>query len=439
MNALLIAIGSHGDVHPFLGLGCALRSRGHDVTVVTNSYFEPTVRKVGLGFASIGTAEEYKTLAANADLWHPTRGFRYLMEKTLLLVPPVYDAIVERYVPGQTVVAASTLAFGARIAQDERNIPTASIHLQPSILRTVYDAPRLAGSPMRNWQPRWMKKAIWKIADAVMIDRVLGAGINTFRAEKKLPPVKGIMDRWWNSPQLVVGLFPEWFGPRQPDWPSQLRLTGFPLYDERDVHPLGDELLRFLDAGDKPIAFTPGSAMWHARPFFDAAVEACRTHGRRGILLTRHHDHVPRSLPPGVIHVDFAPFSLLLPRCAAIVHHGGVGTLSQGLAAGVPHLVTPMAHDQPDNAIRLQRLGVGRWVWWNKLTGRRAAAALKELIESQEVARACRDVQKRFENTRPLEETAGLLETLAASDPAAPLRYAAAWRSGAAGSYCDHS
>jgi UDP:flavonoid glycosyltransferase YjiC (YdhE family) len=116
-----------------------------------------------------------------------------------------------------------------------------------------------------------------------------------------------------------------------------------------------------------------------------------------------------------------------LPRCAALVHHGGVGTLSQGLRAGVPHLVTPMAHDQPDNAQRLERLGVARWVWWNKLTGRRAAAHLKELIESPAVAAACRAVKQRFEGVDALDDTARLIEQLVpprSSDPAAPLRYA---------------
>lgn len=412
MHTLLIAIGSHGDVHPFIGIGSALRRRGHDVTVVTNSYFEPLVRKVGFGFASVGRAEEYKLLAGNADLWHPTRGFKFLMANTLKLLGPVYDAIVDRCVAGDTVVAASSLAFGARVAQDERNIPTASIHLQPSIPRTVYDVPRIAGSPMRNCQPRWLKRAIWKFADFAFIDRALAGGINAFRAEHRLGPVKGIMDQWWHSPQLAIGLFPEWFGPRQPDWPAQMRLTGFPLYDEADVAPMGEELRRFLDAGDPPIAFTPGSAMWHARSFFDAAVEACRLLGRRGILLTRHRAHVPPNLPPGLIHVDFAPFSTLLPRCAAVVHHGGVGSLAQALKAGVPQLVTPMAHDQPDNADRLQRLGVGRWIAWNKLTGAGAAARLRELIESPSVAKACRDVRARFDNARPLEETCDLLEGL---------------------------
>ena len=140
------------------------------------------------------------------------------------------------------------------------------------------------------------------------------------------------------------------------------RLTGFPLYDEGDVAPLSADLQRFLEAGDPPIAFTPGSANWQGRHFLTESAGACRLLGRRGILLTRHREHVPDPLPPGVIHVDFAPFSRLLPRCAAVVHHGGIGSAAQGLAAGVPQLAMPMAHDQLDNATRLKRLGVARWV-----------------------------------------------------------------------------
>src|SRR6185436_13395214 len=83
----------------------------------------------------------------------------------------------------------------------------------------------------------------------------------------------------------------------------------------------------------------------------------CALLGRRGILLTRHREQVPDNLPREVIHIDYAPFSQLLPRCAALVHHGGIGTSAQALASGVPQLVTPFTHDQPDNAARLKRLG----------------------------------------------------------------------------------
>ena len=82
----------------------------------------------------------------------------------------------------------------------------------------------------------------------------------------------------------------------------------------------------------------------------DAAILLEGPRGRRGLLLSRHREHIPRTLPSDVRHVEYAPFSELLPRCAALVHHGGIGTSAQALAAGVPQLIMPMGHDQPDNS-----------------------------------------------------------------------------------------
>ena len=169
---------------------------------------------------------------------------------------------------------------------------------------------------------------------------------------------------------------------------------------------------------DPPIAFTPGSANLHGRAFFEASAEACRRIGRRGLLLTRHRQQVPPSLPPGVIHVDYAPFSTLLPRCAALVHHGGVGTSAQGMAAGVPQLVMPLSHDQPDNAGRMKRLGVADALGPRRYRASAVAERLRRLIESPDVARCCRDVAARFHGTRPIDDTCDLIESLA--KPAAP-------------------
>jgi UDP:flavonoid glycosyltransferase YjiC (YdhE family) len=192
-----------------------------------------------------------------------------------------------------------------------------------------------------------------------------------------------------------------------------MRLTGFPLYDEKDLAPMPASLLKFLDDGPPPIAFTPGSAMWQGRAFFDAAVATAQQLGRRGLLLTRHRDHLPPTLPPGILHVDYAPFSQLLPRCCAIVHHGGMGTSAQSMSAGVPQLVTPMAHDQLDNAVRMERLGVARWLLVKKFKARPAASLLEDLLESPKVAEFCRAVRRKFQAASPLEDACNLLESLA--------------------------
>ena len=109
----------------------------------------------------------------------------------------------------------------------------------------------------------------------LVVDQLLGPEVNGFRRELGLPPVKRIFDRWIHSPTLAIGMFPNWFAPPQPDWIPQIRLAGFPLYDEHDVTQLSPEVESFLGAGSPPIAFTPGSAMTFGHEFFRAAVEAC--------------------------------------------------------------------------------------------------------------------------------------------------------------------
>ena len=98
------------------------------------------------------------------------------------------------------------------------------------------------------------------VAAAVILDpKRTPRGINDFRAGLGLAPAHRLFIEWLPSPQLVVALFPEWFASKQPDWPAQTRLTGFPLFDEPDLSPISPELSRFLDDDEPPIAFTPVS------------------------------------------------------------------------------------------------------------------------------------------------------------------------------------
>jgi UDP:flavonoid glycosyltransferase YjiC (YdhE family) len=396
-----------------MGLGLALRERGHEVTIITNEYFEPLVRRLGLDFFSAGTAEEFRQAINDPDSWHPRKGFVKIAEWMGILVPRIYEAVVRLYKPGETVVAAGSLALGARIAQEKLGLPLATVHLAPAMFRSNYLPPVLSGLWMPAWLPRRVKALMFWLGDTLVVDPVLRRPVNDFRAGLGLPPARRFFDQWWHSPQRVLGLFPEWFGPPQPDWPPQVRLTGFPLYDERDVQEIPEEVIRFLEAGEPPVVFTPGSAMAHGRDFFAAAVEGCRLLGRRGLLLTRFPEQVPADLPDGVRHFAYVPFSQVLPRAAALVHHGGIGTTAQALAAGVPHLVMPMAHDQPDNAARVCRLGVAMTLRRKDFRGPIVAQALEQLLGSKEVATNCRTIATRLKGSRAIEQTCGAIEELA--------------------------
>jgi rhamnosyltransferase subunit B len=417
MKVLLLTIGSHGDVHPFVGMGVELRRRGHEATLITNGYFRRLAESAGVGFVELGTQEQFRALIKDPDLWHPRRSFDAVFLRGVLpILEQAYRSIVDHYVPGETVVVASVLGFGARIAQEKFGIPTASAHTAPSILRTIYDVPKLPGLYMPKWYPLWLKRSMWWIADTLLIDRALGPPINEFRATLGLnKPASGFMKDWWNSPDLVIGLWPDWYAPPQPDWPPQFSAAGFPLYDETGITPISDELDAWLRAGSPPIAFTPGSAMAQGRKFFLESAQACERLNRRGLLLTRHPEQIPASLPAGVRHVDYAPFGQLLPRCAALVHHGGIGTTAQALRSGTPQLIMAMAHDQFDNANRVQRLGVGSSIGVRRYRAPRVATLLHELIDSADVAARCREVARRFEGVDAIGTACDLVEELFAT------------------------
>jgi UDP:flavonoid glycosyltransferase YjiC (YdhE family) len=414
VKVLLFALGSHGDVHPFVGLGIALRRRGHDVSVAANDYFKPLIDHAGLEFHSVGTVEQYRRLATNPELWNTLRGPQAVFNGTARFLRPMYElatAFAQSHADG--VIAASSLAIGARVAQERHGFPMASVHLSPAVFQSAIAPPTfLPFSHLPSWTPPRVHSVVWQVLNRTM-DSIVAPQLNALRAELGLRhPVRNVIRDYWHSPQRVIGLFPEWFASKQPDWPVQTVLTGFPLFDEPDMSPISEEVSRFIDAGEPPIAFTPGSAMWRGRRFFDASVDACVRLKRRGLLLTRHRDHLPPRLPPNVIHVHYAPFSRLLPRCAAFVHHAGIGSTAQALAAGVPQLMTPFTHDQPDNSARVVRLGCGAIVTPPEYTGERAARVLRELIESPRVARACRDVTRKFVGVDPLAQTCNLIEEL---------------------------
>jgi UDP:flavonoid glycosyltransferase YjiC (YdhE family) len=177
--------------------------------------------------------------------------------------------------------------------------------------------------------------------------------------------------------------------------------------------PLAADAKEFLDRGEAPLIFTPGSANAHGKQFFQAAVDACQSLGRRGILLTEFPEQLPSRLPETVAHFRYVPLDLLLPRAAAFIHHGGIGSTSQAIVASLPQIVMPLAHDQFDNADRVVRLGVGSQLAVNRFSGARLAQHLDALLSSSTVAAACRDLAVRLRKRDGLQRAADAIEVRA--------------------------
>lgn len=410
---LLFAAGSWGDVHPIVGLALALRERGHEVSLSTNPYFAELFKKHQLRFFPVGTAETYLETIQEPDLWHPRKAFSVVARKAINPhLQSAFDVYQQHFADSETILVAPLLAVGARVLHECFQVPLATVHLQPVGLRSVYETPVLPGVPNLRFFPKWLKRWLYWYADKAVIDPEMCPPLNRFRAELGLSPVRRPMEDWWYSPQLNIGLFPDWFAPIQPDWPENFLTTNFPQYDQGDIADLTREAQQFLAAGEPPIVFTPGSAMRHGEQFFQTAIRACEKLNRRGMLLTRYPKQLPQQLPETVLHCSYLPFSKVLPRCAAIVHHGGIGTMAQGFAAGIPQLVMPMAHDQPDNAHRLRRLGVGDFLWPQQFTTNRVAAKLNAILTNDEIQQSCAQLAEKSKSTEGLTPACEAIEQL---------------------------
>lgn len=406
MHVLMFAMGSAGDIHPFAGIGQALRKRGHRVTFVANSYFEPVALESGLEFIGSGSSEEYLETLRNPDLWQSGKGFKVMFEKMLDAMTMAYELIASLF-DRRTIVAAPSAAFGARLANEKLGVPLVSVNVEVNIFRSEYE---FAGWNLPKPLLRPIRRTIMSLTDRWLFDPALLPRLNAYRAKLGLRPITRVMKDWLHSPQRVIGLWPDWFAARQPDWPAQVRLTGFPLFDRSSGATIPPDLDTFLAAGDLPLVFTLGTAMRFAKQFFAVSAEACRLLNRRGILLTQFGEQVPERLPDGVRHFAYVPFSTLLPRAAALVHHGGIGTVSQALRAGTPQLLTPLNFDQPGNAARVKKLGAGDFIRPRDYTSELAARKLDRLLGSSAVADACQAVAAKFEGADPLGETCDLIE-----------------------------
>ncbi|HKB05192.1 MAG TPA: glycosyltransferase [Gemmataceae bacterium] len=298
MHAILATMGTDGDVIPYIGLGVALRTRGHRVSLAAPEPYWARADALGLEFHPLVTAAEAERMLADPDLWHPFRSGVMMARWGAPMIPRQYEALAALAGQPGSILVASPGVLAARLVQEKLGTPTASLLLQPGLLPSSIVPPKMPGGvtiPARL--PHSLRRLYWLAVDAAGYVLV-GRSLNRVRAGLGLPPARRVF-RWWLSPDVVIGLFPPWYAAPQPDWPAQMRLAGFGRFDGAKGE-LPEDVRVFCGEGPSPIAFTLGTAMRHAAGFFRTAVAACDALGARGLLLTKFPEIIPSRLPPGV-------------------------------------------------------------------------------------------------------------------------------------------
>lgn len=387
---VLTTFGSLGDLYPYLAIAGGLQSRGHRPLVATSERYRQQVEAAGIDFHPV-RPDSLPDFEGDGEflgaMMSQGRSLEYVV--CYLLMPHLRASYADLMAAsaGADLLVAHPLTFAGPLVAEKIGIPWVSCILSPYSLLSAWD---LQGY---LWTGNIPLSTEEKAQIAAMQDgigrhfqwqaRFWSAPWRQLRRELGLPSCCDSLFGGIHSPYLVLALFSEVLAAPQPDWPPQTRIAGFPFYRPPNSEGLSGELLRFLDAGEPPIAFTLGSsAVLAPGNFYFEAAAALRELGYRAVLLAGQE---ARKLPPellqeGAIAVEYAPHSELFPRSAAIVHHGGVGTTGEALVAGRPMLVVPDEFDRPDNAARVARLGVGRILNRDRYSAAALDAELKQLL-----------------------------------------------------------
>lgn len=339
-----------------IAIGRHLRGLGYDVIISLAAPYAKLADAAGLHAEPVISEERFSEAIGNAAVWNPIRGPLQVFHVMVRDFLEGHEEVIRRYhLPGETVLVAHPLDVASRIIRDaDPSTPMVGVHLQPVILRIPGNPPRLSPWWFEISRPAWAVRAGYATIDHIIIDPLIRGPINRMRKKYRLPPIRRVMDRWWLSPDGTMAMYPEWFASETVDHHERFFHCGFPLDDvDGGEFPLPD---------DNPIVFTSGTAHRHCRQFFLRAVDACQRLNRPGLLLSSFPENLPDFLPANVRSHSYVSLHRLLPSCAAIVHHGGIGTTSQAFAAGIPQVIGPLAFDQFDNATRVERLRCGRWL-----------------------------------------------------------------------------
>jgi rhamnosyltransferase subunit B len=396
-------LGSLGDLHPYIAVGKALLARGQHVRLATSIDYRARVEMAGLEFAplapSIDELGDPEQVAQQFfDRWSgPGRLFDAMVTGPLRRACADLRAAVE----GVALAVSHPITPALPLIAESRGLPWLSSVLAPYSLFSSTDPSVI---PNLEWLQRLPRLGSWPHGPMLNLVRVIvrrwERPLHELRAELGLSPVKGalLMDGQF-SPRGTLALFDPTLAPPQPDWPARTLVCGAALHDAGDPQAAtaasDDALERFFAAGPPPVVFALGSsAVWLARDYWKHAIAACKALGIRGLLLTGMP--LQQRLPPDMAAFDYLPYSRVFPRAATIVHQAGVGTLSFALRSGRPQLLTPAGFDQPDNAARAARLGVGRVLPFRRAhNDSRLVRELRALLGDPAHARAAAEIAER--------------------------------------------
>mgnify|MGYP001806415989 CR=1 FL=1 len=417
MRILFASLGSLGDLFPMLAMAQALRARGHAPAIAAPAAHGARVTALGLPFHPL--RPDFPPQVLTRIFGDPVHGGKRLFDETLF--PQVRETYADLLAAaeGADALVVGELVYVAPLVAARLGLPWANAMLSPTTMMSALDPCVLAWFPagyhlrhLGPWPQRVLLNIERRVTDAwasplIALQQELGAHTGDIVFEGKF------------SPHLVLALFPPAFGAKQRDWPAASVQTGFPFLAQTPAPETAARLRAFLEAGPAPVVFTLGTTVVHlAEDFYQVAADAALALGRRAILLMGNKPP-PRAPADRVLALDYAPHASVFPHAAAIVQHGGVGGCAEALRAGVPVLTIPVGFDQPDNAERLRRMGVGAVLPHKRVNRESLERSLRAVLADTAMAARAKAVAASMDPEADMTRTVDAIEAMARREPAA--------------------
>lgn len=387
MQITILAIGSRGDVQPYVALGLGLQAAGHQVQLASYARFAEFVRSRGLEFASVGAnPQEYiQALSKNVGYW------RIFCDKLEQLLEDCWNCC-----QGTEAIIYSQVALPGYHIAEKLKIPCFAAFTNPLTRTQMFPHPLYTTPVNLGGTYNWLTYVIHEQLRWQSVRKK----INRWRRSLNLPPVAFTGFHHQLQQQVpILHCFSPTVIPKPQDWSDSAYVTGYWFLEHSYEWQPPVDLVDFIKSGVPPIYVGFGSmSEQHPEAVTSLVLDALVQTKQRGILLSNWEGLHDVNLPDNVFPITKAiPHDWLFPLCRAVVHHGGAGTTAAALRAGVPSVVVPFGVDQPFWGQRVADLGVGTLpILQKELTLDKFVAAIQNAIDNEATIARARDLGKQI-------------------------------------------
>lgn len=359
MKVSIQSLGSFGDVMPFISVAHQLQMMGADVSILSPGDYSETIEAHGIRAEAVpdfSLAEWDKESERRGTLKNPYTFFRDWSEMVSPFIARTVDASIKA-AEGADIVLANSICAPAQMVAEYYDIPFILNAHQPAISATREHPCAMLWKP---GQPAFLNRAGYALVWGAQ--RMMEKALRSHRKKLglKTPHNLGASRHAPGRNMVRLTTVSPFLMPERPvDWTECDELRAYPSLIPSEASLLGAELEAFLTSGSPPVFIGLGSM--DAEAYADdlsVILSALAERGERALL----NEGLAAKLPPdsmeGHMRVGHVPHDLIFPRCAAVLHHGGAGTLDTALRAGVPQIVMPRHLDQFWHADRLWHGGV---------------------------------------------------------------------------------